>query len=668
MRFRIREAAEKAFRLAYFIHLDRQVAGRIAAHALSRLEVDVARQRKRRYYSPVGKVRTKVSLDELQALQSLVFHESEVFEKQQERAADFAGLGDADWLVRFVKHLIAITFECTSFYVALGICRLLFSYSTAETVCIYDTVRQDSERSKDDPYFRKRKIILMRRLEERFGSVLRTCHVSHGEERFVTREDSSRHLALVWQCLNMFRHWNTPCVLPERFNPVSDPIEALRFDGAELDDRHPVEIRRMHTLLHTDCYQRLVTALRFTPPSECLSVPVFFGSVADGHDDGPPGNDRLPDGLREEEFSEITNFVKRQTARRRKVAPDSLSVRVDGAEYTTLGLDAPRPVRITVDGDAKLVEVYGCDARGKILVANFLLSHNELLRARPAKAYSFRLDRARKLLLSVFPHTDAEGEIADADIELVYRRVGPFAFMLKLWGRPGADRPALAFATAGLALLVTAGILTGLTFFLRRSSTTQPAFEDVAQVMQPPISAPPPPVSATVPARRESQPEKGQADTPQRKQGVSKPPSSSASVNAAGRARRGGQPEEGARDFTFKRVSELLSVRLVYVEKHANGVDADLRESIKSRLAASQRLVVTDEPGGADAFLVWSVRRTPAGQRIDARLTDKLEQELWSGSQPISGGARNREAASQAASTLARNLLDEIARREGKTK
>lgn len=666
MRFPISEAAERAFRLAYFIHSDRRLAVRITGHALSRLEASVARQRKRRYYLPLGKTRTKVSLDELQELQWLVFCESETREKRQEQE-DCAGLRDADWVIRFVEHLVAITVNRSAFYVGLGLSRLLFSYTTTETINIYDAVRQDAERSKDEPYFRKQKAILMRQMKERFGAVLQTCRVSHGEERFVTREDSARCAALVRECLDMFTPWGTSCVLPERFDPVGDTIDALRFGGEEPDGEHPVEVRRMHALLHPDCYQRLVIALGFAPPAQRLSLPVFFCSGSGSGDSGRNGVGGSPPGLLEGEHAEISRLVKNQTKRRRKAASDTLSVRVDGAERVTLGLDDLRPVRLVVGDAARLVEVIGRDEGGEILVTNFLLSRSELLRARPSKEYSIRLARAREVSLSISPHIDLEGEIAGADLELAYYRVGPIGVILKHWERPGVDRPTLALATAGFGLLIVAGILTGLTFLTSRPSTTRPAFEEIAHVRQPPTPAPLS-ASGSDSARQDSQSKPDRENTPHRKQGVSKPSKPPGSVNTASQTARAGQPKEGVRDFSFEAVRELLSVKHVYVEEHANGPDAEMRESIRSRIAASHRLLVSDEPGQADAFLLWSLRQTPVGRRIDARLTDKRGRELWSDSQPIPGGTRKRELASQAASKLVQNLLDEITRHEGTTR
>jgi hypothetical protein len=109
-------------------------------------------------------------------------------------------------------------------------------------------------------------------------------------------------------------------------------------------------------------------------------------------------------------------------------------------------------------------------------------------------------------------------------------------------------------------------------------------------------------------------------------------------------------------------------VKLVYVEEHKNGADAELRESIMSRIAASRRFLISKEPRQADAFLLWSLKRARAGQRAEARLTDRQGRELWSASQPVTGAVGDQDAASRAASRLVQNLLDDIARREGTIK
>jgi hypothetical protein len=666
VRFHIREAAERAFRLAYFIHLDRLLAVRITTQALSGLDTRIARQRKRLYYFPRRKVRTKVSLDEMQELQRLVFWESEACEKQQEQAG-CSGLGGADWLIRFVKHLVAITVERSAFYVALGLSRLLFSYSTAETVLIYDVVRQDAEPTKHEPYFRKQKIVLMKQMKGRFGAVLQTRRVGHGHETFVTTEASERHVALVGQCLDMFTPWDTRCVLPERFDPVSDTIIALRFDGKLPDAEHPVEARRMHTLIHLDCYERLVTALGFASPARQLSVPVFFCTDADdeGH---PPGGGRLTSGLSEKEFSEIVRSVKENASRRRRAAPASLSVKVDGEERATLGLDDPSPVRLIVGGDARMVEVSGRDEQEEILLAHFLLNHGELCRARPSKKYHFRLAHSRELSLTIFPRFDTAGEVEGADLELDYLRVETLGVIEKFIQTSRAHgRPALAFGTIALALLIAVGLWTVSPLFRRNPSTNRPASEYVARVDQPPTQpnfpAPDGPVLA--PGRGDQTGGKNLNGAVRRNQGSKKSPGPQLPTNAAGRAEREGMTSEGGRALDPEAQAGLLSVRHVYVEEHPRGSDAALRDNIKNLIAASQRLSVSEEPQQADAFLLWSLSRSPEGRQVKGRLIDRQGRQLWGASRPVTGAAGDKDAASRASSKLVQGLLDEIARREG---
>ncbi len=82
----------KAFKLAFFIHGRRDIVKQIAASAMNKLETASNAQFKRYYYTPTGRAetsratRSRVSLNDLQLLQRLVFVESENFEKQNETA------------------------------------------------------------------------------------------------------------------------------------------------------------------------------------------------------------------------------------------------------------------------------------------------------------------------------------------------------------------------------------------------------------------------------------------------------------------------------------------------------------------------------------------------------------------------------------------------------
>src|SRR5262245_10598573 len=227
----------RAFRLAYFIHGDRELAARIATEAMSKLNASAAAQAKRSYYRTGGRSRvsgskvisprTKVSLSELHLLQRLVYVESEPHERQEEQRQS-ATIDEESLITRYIKHLINITMVRNSFHVTLGVSRLLYNYTTAESMKLYDLIIQDPERAKDDAYWRARKARLMRELKERFGLLLEVVRGPYGEERFQTREDSTRHLGLVKQCLQMFTPWDMPCPLPGS-GPAPGKIEALTF-------------------------------------------------------------------------------------------------------------------------------------------------------------------------------------------------------------------------------------------------------------------------------------------------------------------------------------------------------------------------------------------------------------------------------------------------------
>ena len=156
----------RAFRLAYFIHNDRKLAVLIATAAMSKLNASAAAQDKRSYYrtggrslGPGSKVispRTKVSLSKSHLLQRLVYVESELHERQEEQLQS-ATIDEESLITRYIKHLINISMMRNSFHVTLGVSRLLYNYTTAESMKLYDLIMQNPERAKDDAYWRERK-------------------------------------------------------------------------------------------------------------------------------------------------------------------------------------------------------------------------------------------------------------------------------------------------------------------------------------------------------------------------------------------------------------------------------------------------------------------------------------------------------------------------------
>jgi hypothetical protein len=128
---------EKGRHLAQFIIPDRPVAIQILSDAVNKLSVQRSREIKRTYWRRKHLKRkiTRVIREDRDLFQWLIYFEAEKYERQQER---FGQSTTDDLLIRYIKYLMQITTPMSSFYVNIGVLRLLHNYSTAEARCAYE--------------------------------------------------------------------------------------------------------------------------------------------------------------------------------------------------------------------------------------------------------------------------------------------------------------------------------------------------------------------------------------------------------------------------------------------------------------------------------------------------------------------------------------------------
>ena len=361
---------ERAFQLAYFIHGDVEIAKRIAFNAMNKLEVASNAQYKRYYYQPEARnSRNKVSMNDLQLLQRLVYVESESFEKEKE-FTDTAT--EKDLLVYFVKHLIRITLKRNSFYVTLGLSRILHNYGTNEAMEIYNVVVQDPERVHDDYYYRSRKGVLMKELKNRFGAKLEIAQVNRGEQRFQTAGCSQFEADLVKNCLKSFVPWNTNFEFPDKFNPQFETIESLFFAGKNADDEHRVELNRMHVLLNPETFQKVVNALSFPLPEEKLEIPKF--NMKKKNDSNSDENGKNPPTLGEDELKEMKARLEQEAERRKSASSGYFRVLVDGEQVAFFDSFKQNTQKIEFDREfAELIEVYSVENGRDTLLTTYLM-------------------------------------------------------------------------------------------------------------------------------------------------------------------------------------------------------------------------------------------------------------------------------------------------------
>jgi hypothetical protein len=216
--------------------------------ALAKVPFAAVAQDKRLYYEPGHAVRSRAWLSEIHLFQQLIYAESESFALNKEEAGELTA---AELVVHYIVHLVRITMARNSFFMNIGMSRLLHDYTTAETTEIDGLIHEDGALPLSS-YYRSRKALLMRELKERFRQRLRIEKRPSGD-RFEPLDSGTRYVSLVRRCLDELTPWQTAC-----WND--------RQAGA--DDE--LEIDRMHAILHPPCYERLAACALLDDPDRRL--------------------------------------------------------------------------------------------------------------------------------------------------------------------------------------------------------------------------------------------------------------------------------------------------------------------------------------------------------------------------------------------------------------
>ena len=593
------------------------MATRIVADATLKLNVAMAVQSKRLYYNPVGRfsrgelrrtngIRNKALFSDLHLLQRLIYVESEPYERQKERAAqrtppdvraDGDPASDEDLLVYFTKHLVRITTKRNAFYVTLGVSRLLHSYSTLETMEIYNAVIGEPERVKDDYYYRSRKAVLMHEMYQRFGQLIRACRQRRGEERFETQQGSSEQRSLVREGLRLFTPWDTQCPVPPDFDPLKSVITSLTSDNGA--DENRVEVSRIHAVLHPNCFERLVAAFGYGAPEERMELPRFFSDQED--DQSPPRQRSAPADLNAEELADINDMLAEQARRRRRSSPDAvIRIIVDGVERGTLNPAEQSNIIFSAEENAELIEVKTTDSSGELLLATHLLTS-----VGKDTTVSIRLEGGQKLSLSI---TKRE---ADFWIKFGYEQMAAHRAVRLWWQRFLWGDVRVPVLAGSLVVICVAGYLGYVS--LRSRQTSEPAQSSVVQTTSPTITKVPDEVPVVAAA----------AEVPKPARRVRSKRSTTAKAPAVVPV----QPrEEDAADLTRSSAVipelKLSEVKKIYVEIRG---DADeLRSNLVESLNSSGLIATNADE--ADAALKIVVSKTG---EVQARLVNARGTVLW---------------------------------------
>ena len=615
------------------------MAIRIVAAATLKLNVAMAAQSKRLYYVPVGRfsrgesrrtdgIRNKALFSDHHLLQRLVYVESEPYERQKERAALAAPPGvhadgeqasEKDLLVYFIKHLVRITTKRNAFYVTLGVSRLLHSYSTVETMEIYNAVIGEPERVKDDYYYRSRKAVLMHEMYQRFDQLIRVCRQRRGEERFETQQGSSELRSLVRECLRLFTPWDTRCQVPRDFDPLRSIIASLTSNNGA--DENEVEVNRIHAILHPDCFERLVAAFGYRSPEERMELPRFFSTET--NDQSPPRQRSAPAELSAEEISEISHMLDDQAGRRRRASSTGVvRIMVDGVERGRLNPAEQSSITFSVDEDAEIIEVKTMDPGGDLLLATHLLTSFE---KDAAIVSSIRLEGGQDLSLSITRRQIEANGGADFLVQFGYRETDPRR-AARLWWRRFSLRlsaeqgPRVLWGGARILVLAGSVVVICLATYLayvkfRSHQTSGPNIVQTTPVVTPPSTE-----AGTGVSEKATQPDKFAAKpTPLTK----RERSAKATTSPAAEAPAKPSDEDVADDVTRSGNAvpnlTLKEIKKVYIEVRGDAASDEIRTNLVKSLGSSGVVAPTNADEADAALKITFSQTTTLALLVNAR-------------------------------------------------
>ena len=629
-----------AFDLAYFILGDRAASIYVAMAAMDKLKAASAHQGRRLYYTPIGRsahpaTRNKVNLSDLHLLQRLIYIEADLFERLLEGQEQ--SLRVEDLIIRYVKHLIRITTRHNSFYVTLGLCRLLYNYTTAETSEIYNLVLQDPVRMRDDHYYRSRKKRLLEEMKARFGNLIRTERGFRRAERFQPDPASGVFAGLVKECLLRFTPWQSTCVLPGELDPKRNVVSSLMFEGGDPDAEHEIELNRIHSLTHPACFERLTAALGLAPPDQRLELPQFFVSGGGPRAAAARFN---PTELSEGELNAIKQHLDKHSAHRNSYSNGRLICLIDQTRTTFFEPSVETSITLDVKPGSELLEIRSVLADEEIPLTVYPIRYDKsgIMDASSVAV----LEGGQRFSFKIGPHPD-DSTAVNATMMLSYHgpgKTGDFfglrtavnAWLRKLRTLSQGRTSALALLpkptvlASALGILIVAMFAAGLWGYvhLKKSQVSGPLLtqnhEPKAKQDSPFVSPP-----STIQSQSSETPRNSQRRQPKTEDTESR----KLQPDTTGR----GEPAEETRGGRLRPpATSLGSTKRLYVDPLGDDdFSRQLRELLIAKLKSSNRFTVVTNRNEADAVFKQSASRTMKVRTFMAlELVDASGQRIWS--------------------------------------
>jgi len=441
-----------AFKLAFCIHVNKEVAFFVAEDALDGLALTLGKQEKNRRpaeqlrgFLKWGErnrpIRKTVRLNEPQMLQWLVYKESEIWERQTERGEGLYLPTGEDLIVRYIKHLVYNTVRRDAFYVTLAVGPLLHQFDRRETRVFYDILTQsDSARMKDMNYIGKQRLEMLEMVARRFEPMIQMITIPGDEKHLVMQPTTPELVELVNELRRRFTPWETTCVIEPGFD-ITD-IPGLYFSETSSDDEDLIAMNRIHTVLEPECFGRFTHGLSKyvqTLPSgdqdkscnydsleERLKIPKFANSP-----EGSSRGDRFQaPPLAEEDYIRLSRLLEARSHRRKTFTPNKLLVYVDDLLAGSFDPAKTSQARRLIALDAGVIVVKGQDSVGEVTLAILPLTDDQF----PGKAFRDSISHSGCMItIDLAPVHDSDGALTGLQLEVSYEQLGWRSRLIQRW-------------------------------------------------------------------------------------------------------------------------------------------------------------------------------------------------------------------------------------------
>lgn len=430
-----------AVALASFIHRHEEVVKEIVFQASRDLSITSTKQSKRRFAKP--KQPTRIYHERKHLLQYLVFLHSESHERAQETYAPDS-ISEEDMITRYLALIVRKSMKRNSLYGVTGVCRFICNYEFKDVRKIHEVVLDEPEHYKDEVDFRKNKQTMFRMIFERFPKHLRIEETRNGKEKhFILRENQNdlSLIRLIKQSLDSFKPWYTEC-LSAGFMPNEEKQNIFRQS-----DKHDVrEIKRLHTLIHQDCFITLTNALGMDFPDTRLGIPQFYfvkpfdempsnaehpGSYAPS---GSSGDDSSKTSSQAQMLEGLRKLLAKQAERLKRFIPEGvLTVKIDGKDSASFNLDITNHVQFTMDEGAERVEIV---AESEQLVLAVHLLDDEIWQSQNRKFFYTVLHENGAKVTFVFKRiTNVDTGISKVLVTVTYKETSIRRSLVLQWRR-----------------------------------------------------------------------------------------------------------------------------------------------------------------------------------------------------------------------------------------